>query len=106
MPLTAPAVNGDEERYPDRRASFSKTLPQNDLGEVEPDAYRQWLAILASGDSAQFDRVPRDHQAKERLNDPQATYATDEGGRDPAVAVTLVVARVFDGLAFEREADD
>jgi hypothetical protein len=77
-----PAVNGDEEHYPDRRASFSKTLPQNNLGEVDPDAYQEWLAILASGDPAQFDRIPRDPQAKERLNDPQATYATDLAGPD------------------------
>jgi hypothetical protein len=85
---TEPVVNGDEARYPDRRASFSKTLPQNLLGEVDQDAYRQWLAILASGDSAQFDRVPRDPQAKERLNDPQATYATDLAGPD-ATALPL-----------------
>src|SRR5262249_50441193 len=58
---TPPAVstNGDEERYADKRASFSKTLPHNDLGEVDPEAYAAWLAILASGDPAQFERVPR-----------------------------------------------
>jgi hypothetical protein len=83
-----PATNGDEQRYPDRRASFSKTLPQSDLGEVDPDAYRQWLAVIASGDSAQFDRVPRDSRAKERLNNPQATYATDLAGPD-ATALPL-----------------
>src|SRR5271166_291490 len=78
-----PATNGDEDRYPDRRASFAKTLPHNDLGEVDPDAYRRWVAILASGDSAQFEHVPRDPQAEERLNNPQATYATDLVGPDP-----------------------
>jgi hypothetical protein len=97
-----PVVNGDEARYPDRRASFSKTLPQNDLGEVEPDAYRQWLAILASGDSAQFDRVPRDHQAKERLNDPQATYATDLAGPD-ATALPLSPPPTFASEAAAAE---
>jgi membrane-associated phospholipid phosphatase len=76
------ATNGDEDRYPDRRASFSKTMPHNDLGEVDPEAYHRWLAILASGDPAQFDRVPRDPRAVERLNDPQATYATDLVGLD------------------------
>src|SRR5262245_34790249 len=35
------ATNGDEARYPDRRASFSKTMPHNDLGEVDPEAYRK-----------------------------------------------------------------
>ena len=94
MPLTAPAVNGDEERYPDRRASFSKTLPQNDLGEADPNAYRQWLPILASGTSAQFDRIPRDPPAKEWLNDPQATYATDLAGPD-ATALPLAPPPTF-----------
>jgi len=85
----AHATNLDEERYEDRRASFSKTMPHNDLGEVDPEAYRQWLAILANGDPAGFDQVPRDQQAVERLNDPQATYATDLVGPD---ATALVLA--------------
>jgi len=76
------ASNGDEDLYADRRASFSKTMPHNDLGEVDPDAYRKWLAIVASGDSAQFEDAPRDPQATERLNDPQATYAIDLVGPD------------------------
>jgi hypothetical protein len=42
-------TNGDEERNAGKRASFSKTLPDNDLGEVEPGAYAAWLAVLASG---------------------------------------------------------
>jgi hypothetical protein len=78
------ATNGDEDRYPDRRASFSKTFPHNDLGEVDPEAYRQWLAILASGDPALFEQAPRDPVAVERLNDPQATYTTDLIGPDPS----------------------
>src|SRR5215475_1309377 len=84
----AHATNLDEERYDDWRASFSKTMPHNNLGEVDPEAYRQWLAILANGDPAGFDQVPRDPQAVERLNDPQATYATDLVGPD-ATALPL-----------------
>jgi hypothetical protein len=83
-----PATNGDEDRYPDRRASFSKTLPHNEFGEVEPDAYRQWLAILYSGDPARFADAPRDSEAVERLNNPQATYAIDLVGPD-ATALPL-----------------
>jgi hypothetical protein len=84
----APMTNGDEDRYPDRRASFSKTLPHNQLGEVDPDAYRQWLAILLSGDPARFAEAPRDREAVERLNNPQATYAIDLVGPD-ATALSL-----------------
>ena len=41
--------NGDEDRYEDKRASFSKTLPHNDIGEVDPQAYAAWLSILEVG---------------------------------------------------------
>jgi hypothetical protein len=88
------ATNLDEERYEDRRASFSKTMPHNNLGEVDPEAYRQWLAILSNGDPAGFDQVPRDPQAVERLNDPQATYAIDLVGPD-ATALALAPPPAF-----------
>src|SRR5215471_11092757 len=58
-------ANGDEDRYLDRRASFSKTMPHNELGEVDPDAYRQWVAILRNGNPARFAEVPRDSEAVE-----------------------------------------
>jgi hypothetical protein len=78
------ATNGDEERYKDRRASFSKTLPHNQFGEVTPDAYQTWLAILTRGDPEEFERVPRAPDASVKLNNPQATYAFDLVGVDPA----------------------
>ena len=77
-----PATTGDEERYLDKRASFAKSLPHNDLGEVEPHAYNDWLSILASGDSGRFEEVPRDPSAVAKLNNPQATYAFDLVGID------------------------
>ncbi len=75
-------TNGDEERYADKRASFAKSLPHNDLGEVDPHAYADWLSILASGDSGEFEHVPRDPLAVAKLNNPQATYAFDLLGID------------------------
>ena len=77
-----PTTNGDEERYPDKRANFAKSLPHNELGEVEPQAYTDWLSILVSSDPGQFERVPRDPVAVAKLNDPQATYAFDLVGID------------------------
>lgn len=44
----------DQERYADKRASFSKTLPHNELGEVLPDAYRSFVDILNSGEPRQI----------------------------------------------------
>jgi hypothetical protein len=79
----APAVtNGDEERYEDKRASFSKTLPHSDLGEVDPDAYATFVSILARGDPAQFERLPAAAEAEAKFNNPQATYAFEMVGVD------------------------
>jgi hypothetical protein len=101
--IPIPATNGDEERYPDKRASFAKGLPHNELGEVEPPAYSDWLSILASGDSERFEQVRRDPLAVAKLNNPQATYAFDLVGVDshatrlpppPAFASAAMAAEV------------
>jgi hypothetical protein len=51
-------TNGDEDAYPAGLANFTKTLPRNRLGEVDPDAYRRLLRALDSGRPADFDKVP------------------------------------------------
>ena len=75
-------TNGDEERYADKRANFAKTLPHNELGEVEPSAYADWVSILTRDDPGQFEQIPRDPLAVAKLNDPQAAYAFDLVGID------------------------
>lgn len=50
-------TNGDEERYPNRIGNFSKGLPHNDLGEVEPEDYDALLRALRSGDFADFEAL-------------------------------------------------
>ena len=75
-------TNGDEERYADKRANFAKTLPHDELGEVEPVAYSDLVSILRRGDPGQFEHMPRDPMAIAKLNDPQATYAFDLVGID------------------------
>lgn len=52
-------TNGDEELYPNFIANFTKTLPHDDLGEVDPAAYLQLLDAIESGDLAAFDAVPQ-----------------------------------------------
>ena len=76
--------NGDEERYPDKRASFAKTLPHNDVGEVDPKAFAAFVTVLSTGDSTSFETIPRDPRAEVGLNNPQATYAFDLVGLDGA----------------------
>jgi hypothetical protein len=81
-PPTAQVTAGDEERYADKRASFSKTLPHNLLGEVNPEAYRKFVDILLEGDPKRFAAIPRAPKAELRLNNPQAAYAYDLAGLD------------------------
>src|SRR5215813_2931262 len=76
--------NGDEERYPDKRGSFTKTLPHNDAGEVDAEAFATFVSVLSSGDPSGFETIPRDRDAETDLNDPQATFAFDLVGLDSA----------------------
>src|SRR5262249_57448287 len=76
--------NGDEARYPDKRASFAKTLPHNEAGEVDPEAFAAFVSVLSSGDPNRFETIPRDGNAETDLNNPQATYAFDLVGLDSA----------------------
>ncbi len=57
-PTTVWVCNGDEDLYPTRIASFSKTLPHNDNGEVDAAAYDTLLAAVASGSFDDLDAVP------------------------------------------------
>src|SRR5262245_14973588 len=76
--------NGDEERYADKRASFAKTLPHNDNGEVDAEAFATFVSVLSRGDPSSFETIPRDRRAEVELNDPQGAYAFDLAGLDGA----------------------
>jgi hypothetical protein len=73
-------TNGDEQRYPTRFASYSKGLPHDELGHVEPTAYATLLRAIESGQPADFDRIPRG--ATVRLTNPQAGLAFQLEGAD------------------------
>ncbi len=73
-------TNGDDELYPNRIASYTKALPHNHLGEVEPVAYTALLAALVSGDPADFDRIPLGGVVKQ--TSPQAAFAFELEGAD------------------------
>ena len=53
------ATNGDEELFSSRIGNFSKSMPHNNLGEVDPAAYNQMLNALASGSFDDFEAVPQ-----------------------------------------------
>jgi membrane-associated phospholipid phosphatase len=72
--------NGDDTRFENKIGSYSKGLPHNDVGEVDPNAYRQLLAALESGDPADFEAIPMIGGLK--LADPQAAYCFEMEGAD------------------------
>lgn len=56
-PLPGQTSNGDDERYANKIASYSKGFAHDGLGEVEIDAYRTLLRALSTGKSSDFERV-------------------------------------------------
>jgi hypothetical protein len=81
-PFPQPESNGDEDRYDIvGLANFSKALPHNDLGEVEPAAYRALLQALRSGSSEDFKNIPLGGSAK--LANPEGAFSFELQGPDP-----------------------
>ncbi|OJH39805.1 hypothetical protein BON30_19765 [Cystobacter ferrugineus] len=79
-------TNGDEERYPHRIGNYSKGLPHNELGEVDPNAYDAMLRALATGRFEDFEALPLGGQLK--LTNPLGGLTYDLVGPD-AAAVRL-----------------
>lgn len=84
----AHACNGDEERYANKIATFTKGLPHNALGEVDLNAFDSLIAALISGDPADFERIELGSDAStraewEKLVNPQAGLAFAMIGMDP-----------------------
>jgi len=78
---TMHSSNGDAERYPNKIATFTKALPHNRLGEVDPQAYASLTKALASGDLADFEAIRMG--ADRKFTNPLAAYAYDSQGADP-----------------------
>ncbi len=90
-------VNSDETLYPDRIGSFSKGLPHNSFGEVDPAAYAALLAATNSGLYADFEAVPAGAPTLQRMRfvNPLGGLAFDLEGVD-AGNTTLRAAPAFD----------
>jgi hypothetical protein len=82
MPLAEHRTNGDKERYPTRIGSFTKTLPHNEFGEVDPAAYDALRKALASGDFKALEAVPKGGRAG--YQDPLGGLAYNLDGPDSA----------------------
>lgn len=80
QPIAPHPDNGDDTRFENKIGSYSKGLPHNELGEVDPNAYGQLLAALDSGNPADFEAIPMIGGLK--LADPQAAYCFEMEGAD------------------------
>jgi hypothetical protein len=72
--------NGDEERYPNKINSFSKTLLHNAMGEVSLQAYQSMMRAIQSGKKEDFDAVVRGGNV--RLKNPMAAFSWQYMGAD------------------------
>lgn len=62
-------------------ANFTKALPHNDLGEVDPGAYRALLWALRGGRPEDFKRIRLGGRVK--LANPEGVFAFELQGPDP-----------------------
>ena len=81
-PLPAHPENGDENTYLDRINSYTKGLPHDDDGIVDPVAYDALINALKSGNPADFDAIPMGF-GNFKLRNPQAAYSYFMEGKDP-----------------------
>lgn len=79
-PRPARLINADDTLYPNFIGSFTKALPHNALGEVDPAAYQNLRRALASGSQSALAAVPLGGSVK--LANPQAAYAYQLEGAD------------------------
>jgi hypothetical protein len=79
-PVPVHRTNGDEDRHPNHLASYSKGLPHNPLGEVQPAAFAALLRAVRTRDPDDFERIPMG--GDRRLVNPQAGLAFDMLGPD------------------------
>jgi hypothetical protein len=80
LPVESHQNNKDEMRYKDKIANFSKGMPHNELGEVDVEAYNEYIRILKSGDPDEFEKLPLAGERK--MVNPQAAYAYEMVGPD------------------------
>ncbi len=76
--------NNDENRYSSERyyASFTKTLPCNQFGEVRPSAFTALQTAMQTGRRADFDAIPLAAVADRTLANPQGAFRYEVAGLD------------------------
>jgi hypothetical protein len=79
-------TNGDEGRYFNKIANFTKGLAHDVLGEVQLGGYSALTLALSSGNASDFEAIPLGGTLK--FSNPQSSYAYCLEGSDSHVGVT------------------
>jgi hypothetical protein len=99
QPMARHLANGDETRYATRIGNYSKGLPHDSFGEVDPVAYDSLLRAVTSSRPEDFDAIILGGTNK--LTSPQGGLAFDMEGADsheiavpapPALASTEIAS--------------
>lgn len=78
--ISPPPTNGDEQLFDNALCSYTKALPHDDNGTVDPAAWASLIRALETGRSSDFDQIPMGGVAKQA--NPQASFAYDLVGAD------------------------
>ena len=106
VPIPPHTTNGDEARYADKSASYSKGLLQDGIGRVNQPAWASFKKALKSGLNSDFEAVIIGGTRTQ--NGPQGSYAFDLEGSDssqfgnapsPGDPTGLPVVPPFDPIA-------
>ncbi len=80
LPMQIPSANDDELQYPDGWANFSKSLPHDDLGHPDPDAFAALVHACTTGDPDDFAAIPLG--GVQPIRNPQAGLSFELCGYD------------------------
>jgi hypothetical protein len=86
-PVFVHPTNGDEENFTNFIGNFHKTLPHNQLGEVDPVEYQALLFALSTGNFQDFENVQAGVAGARYLNPLGGLAFTLEGADSPAIGV-------------------
>lgn len=94
-PLPEHPNNKDEKRYRSRINSYTKGLPHDENGVVDPSAYKQLKKALNSSLNQDFENIPKGVESGYGLRNPHAAYSFLMEGKDPH-SFTMPAAPSFD----------
>jgi len=75
VPAATKVSNGDQTRYADKGGTFTKGLPHDRFGRVDPYAFETFATALTSGNFSDFEKIIMG--GTRTLNGPQGGLAFD-----------------------------